>query len=209
MFVFLLAGCIETGLGQAPIPPVATPPPLPTDGLGNPPNWNDCFQGFVGEYTNHTAAHPDFEPPPPEPGVEVVEPDPADLDWWDDPSFQEFSANLDFGANWWPVDEGLEGDPAHFAVKWTSWIRAWSDTTMTFTLGSADDVWIYVGDDLVFSHYGVRRFEPETYSVSLDAGQYPFEVRYAHRSGESGMRFRVLNGDVSLCYARYEDVGAQ
>lgn len=204
MIVLLtLLGCIETGLGRVPVPPVATPPPPPTDGLGDPPDWNDCFQGFVGEYTNHTAEHPDFEPPV---GEELlVDEDPFVHDWWDEPDFQAFSPNLDFGANWWPVDEGLEGDPAHFAVRWTSWLRAWDDTTMEFTLGSADDVWILLGDEVIFSSVGIKTFEPETYSLPLDAGQYPFEVRYAHRADESGFRFRVVGGDVSLCYAQYDD----
>lgn len=200
MIWLTLLACNETAIGEIPVPPVASPPTPPTDGQGDPPNWNDCFQGFVGEYTNLPADHPDVEP-----GLLPLEADPAMLDWWDAPSFQSFSPNLDFGGNWWPVDEGLEGDPAYFAVKWTSWLRAWDDTTMTFTLGAADDVWIYVGDELVWSQTGIHEFEPETYSVPLEAGQYPFEVRFAHRSGESGFRFRVLEGDVSLCYAEFED----
>lgn len=204
--LFLLAGCIETGLGRIPVPPVATPPPPPTDGLGDPPDWNDCFQGFVGEYTNHTPDEPGFDPLLEDTGVAFSPAeDPHGLAWWDEPDFQAFSPNLDFGANWWPVDEGLEGDPAHFAVKFTSWLRAWDDTTMEFTLGAADDVWILLGDEVVFSSLGVQRFEPRTYSLQLDAGQYPFELRFAQRADESGLRFRVLSGDVSLCYAEYGD----
>jgi hypothetical protein len=203
LLLILTLGCNETGLGRVPIPTVAPPPELPTADFGDPPDWNDCFQGFLGDYANLPITHPDVEPLP---GVlPVDEIDPATLDWWDEPTFQEFSPNLDFGGNWWPVDEGLEGDPAYFTVRFRSWLRAWDDTTMRFTLGHADDVFIKIGDEVVFSRFGVHDFEPETHQLRLDAGQFPFELLYAHRSGESGLRFRVLEGDVSLCLAEQEE----
>lgn len=203
MLFLLTLACNETGIGQAPIPSVATPPTLPADDRGNPPDWNDCFEGFIGDYANLPITHPDVESSTRIVPAEGV--DPSLLDWWDEPVFQEFSPNLDFGGNWWPVDEGLEGDPAYFTARFTSWLRAWDDTTMRFTLGAADDVWIKVGDEVVFSRYGIHDFEPATYSIPLEAGQFPFELLYAHRSGQSGLRFRVLEGDVSLCYAEFEE----
>ncbi len=195
MILILTLGCIETGIGERPLPPVATPPPPPDDDRGGPPDWTDCEPGFLGAYTNHTPAHPDFEP-----DEDRTPADPLALDWWDDPSFQAFSANLDFGANWWPVDEGLEGDPAHFAVRWIAWIRARSDTTVRFVLGNADDAFLWIGEDLAVADAGIQPFEPTLYTFDVEAGQYPLEIRFAHRSGESGFRFRVLEGDVSLCY---------
>lgn len=197
--IALLAGCQDYSLSPPEKPPVATPPGDPDDELGNPPNWQDCFQGFLGEYSNLTIDHPDVEPV-----RETPQTDPFALDWWDEPSYQEFSAGLDFGANWWPVDEGLAGDPAYFSVRWMAWLRAWDDTAMEFTLGSADDAWIVINGDVVFADPGIKDFEPQTYRIDLEAGQYPIEIRYAHRSGDSGFRFRVLTGDVSLCYAEYD-----
>lgn len=199
MITLLLTGCIETTIGEIPIPPVATPPVIPNDDRGDPPDWNDCGQGFIGRYTNLSADHPFVEPLPDEGPLLRT-----DLDWWDQTTFQEFSATLDYGANWWPVDEGLAGDPAYFAVHWSAWLRAWDDTTLVYTLGSADDVWIEIGNEEVLADSGVKPFEPQTYRLNVDAGQYPLDVYYAHRSGDSGFRFRVLEGDVSICYAQYE-----
>lgn len=201
MTLLLLAGCIENTISTIPLPPVATPPPPPTDGRGDPPNWNDCGSGFVARYTNLTVDHPFVEPDPLEEPPEILF---EELDWWDDPSYEDFTPTLNLGANWWPLDEGLEGDPAYFAVHWTGWLRAWDDTTMTYTLGSSDDVWIFVGDELIHEAPGIKPYAPENFSVSLEAGQYPMDVYFAHRSGGSGFRFRILSGDVSQCYAAFD-----
>lgn len=196
-----LMGCQEYSLNDPPRVPPADPPGTTGSDAGEPPDWQNCFEGFLGEYSNLPITHPDVEP-----GARGdVLLDPEALDWWSEPSFQEFNSNLDFGTNFWPVDEGLQGDPSYFSVRWLAWLRAWDDTTMQFTLGSADDVWILLDDEIIFSAPGVKDFEPETYSVDLEAGQYPIEIRFAHRAGESGFRFRPISGDVSLCYAEYDD----
>ena len=196
----------EFNINQTPTPEVATPPGSP-DPNGEPPNWQDCFQGFLGEYSNLPITHPDVEPDPlvEEPVYEL-----AELDWWDNPSFQEFSPSLDFGSNWWPVDEGLEGDPAYYTVKWNAWLRAWDDVNMEFSVGAADDVWILLNDEVVYTDQGIKDFDPQTQSINIDAGQYPIEIRYAHRGGQSGFRFRVISdlgppNGVSLCYAEYNE----
>ena len=48
--------------------------------------------------------------------------------------------------------------------------------------------------------------DPQTLSVNLDGGQYPVEIRYAHRTGSSGFRFRplgVTEEQLQLCYPEY------
>lgn len=200
MFVLLsLLACQDYTLRDPPLVPVATPPGEPSDERGAPPNWQNCLEGYLGEYSNLTIDHPDVEPE----RIDLAL-DPDALDWWDTPRFQRFDAGLDFGANWWPVDDGLAGDPAYFSARWRAWIRAWSNTTVRFTYGSADDAWILVNDEIVFADPGVKDFVPETREFSLGSGQYPLEVRFAHRSGQSGFRFRVLSGDVSICYGQYD-----
>lgn len=48
---------------------------------------------------------------------------------------------------------------------------------------------------------GLREFEPEVVTFTVQAGQFPIDIRYAQRAGDtSGFRFRVLSGDVGLCY---------
>lgn len=196
LIAMLLACGSEQSLVEPPKVPPAEPPELPDQGYGDAPNWADCTSGWLGRYTNHSIDHPDMEPPIDAP----IPTDPDELDWWDDVDHQEFVAGLDFGTNWWPLDDGLEGDPAYFAVSWVAWMRATDDTSIEFIFGSSDDAWIHLDDAPLVELPGVHPFEQDVYTVGIDSGQFPVQVRYAHRSGGSGFRFRVLSGDVQICY---------
>lgn len=198
--LFLL-GCNEYSLIE-PDKTKPAPPPQPVeDGFGDPPNWQDCLTGYLGAYSNLSVDHVDVEPPL----DEVPVTDPLTLDWWSEPSFQRFDPGLDFGANWWPVDEGLEDDPAYYAVKWIGWLRAWDRTDLAITLGSGGDSWVILDGEVIAAQPGVHPFDPVVYAMQVESGQYPIEIRYAHRGGDAGFRFRVVNGDVSVCYPEFAE----
>jgi hypothetical protein len=194
------AGCGQDlqFVGRDKVPP-AEPPGEEEDTKGDPPDWQNCFQGWRGVYTN-LSVHDEFVAPRPDDPPAPTEPE--GFDYWDKPiAYEEFDPTLDFGQNWWPVDEELEGDPKYFAVHWDAWIRAWSDTNLSFTLGSQDDAWVYVNEEPIASRPGIQAYVREPYDVWLEAGQYPIEVWFVHRGSESsGFSFRVLSGDVSVCY---------
>ena len=196
IFVLTVLACQEYTIYEPPEVPPAEPPGLPEQGFGDPPNWNDCLEGWHGRYNNLTVDHPDVNPAPDAP----IPTDPDALDWWDDLTYDQFEPGLDFGTNWWPVDEGLKEDPSYFAAHWVAWLRAWDDTTLEFTLGSSDDSWVILNNDIIAELPGVHGFDQQTWAVDVDSGQYPITIRYAHRQAGSGFRFRVISGDVSLCY---------
>ncbi len=205
-----LHGCAsDASILFDPVPPAQ--PPGDTPERGEPPDWQNCFQGWRGQYANLTVDHPDVLPDlDKEPGNR----NPTELDWFDEQVFEEFDATLDFGRNFWPVDEGLEGDPAYFAVRWSAWLRAWSNTDVTVVMGSSDDSWLFVDGEPVVELPGIKPFERQTTTFSLRAGVAPIDVYYAHRaSEESGMAFRVVEGDVSICFADFsgdeEEEGSQ
>jgi len=197
----LFLGCQEYALREPdPVPPAQ--PPAPTDGgYGDPPNWQDCLTGYLGTYTNLPIEHADIEPPPDETATD----DPTTLDWWDEKAFQRFDPTLDFGSNWWPVDEGLAADPAYFSVNWIAWLRAWDRTDIEISLGSGGDSWVLLDGEVVAARPGVQPFDPEVVVIPIESGQYPLEVLYAHRGGESGFRLRVLSGDVTICYPEFTE----
>lgn len=201
MLLSLLVGCLEYQVVEPPKVPPAEPPGLPDQGYGGPPNWADCSGGWLGRYSNLAATHPDMEPGPESP----LPTDPSELDWWDDVAFTEFEAGLDFGTNWWPVDDGLASDPDYFAVSWVAWLRATDDTNLEFLFGANTDAWILLDDTPIAEIVGAQVFEQSVRNVSIDSGQYPIVIRYAHRGGNSGFRFRVLGGDVQICYPDFED----
>lgn len=203
--ILLFFACNEFTVQEKDPTPPADPPGIDPDAdLGQPPDWAACSGGWYGQYYNLPIDHPDVEPPE----DEVPSADVEALDWWS-PSrlaWRDYDGNLDFGAGWYPVDEGLEGDPDYFAARWTGWVRAWSSTDLEVTFGSADDGWILVDKQVVVANPGVHPFEPESYLIPLAAGQYPVDLRFAQRAGEeSGFRFRVLGGDVTLCYPDFSD----
>lgn len=198
--LLLLAACSEYGVKTPDPPPPATPPGIDPDAdFGKPPDWTDCYEGFYGQYYNLPADHPDVEPELDAPAVGA----PDTLDWWSPErlSFRQFDGSLDNGANWWPVDDGFAADPLYFSARWTAWIRAWSGTTVSITLGAVNDAWVLADKEVVVAPGAADSFAPETFRFDLPAGQYPFDVRFAQRYGaESAFRFRVLSGDVTVCY---------
>ena len=196
-------GCTpEFSVQSGPKVPPAEPPGDEVDDLGDPPTWQDCLTGWRGVYTNLTVDDPYVDPRPRDPEAPT---DPGELPWWDQADFEKFDPSLDFGSNWWPVDDGLAEDPKYFAAYWHAWLRAWSDTNLTLSIGSSDDIWVSLGDEIIASEPGIHDLVRQPYTVSLDAGVYPIEVRYAHRGSEtSGLSLRVLEGDVSVCYPEFE-----
>lgn len=198
-----LLGCgQDVNFGRNVAPPAE--PPGEEDERGNPPDWQSCQQGWRGVYYNLTVDHPDVLPPI---DGEPAGTDPTQLDWFvEREAFEDFDPTLDFGRNFWRVDEGLEGDPAYFAVHWSAWVRADDDTDVTLVVGSSDDAWVYIDGEPVVERPGIQPFERQTYTFELDAGVAPIDVYYAHRaSDESGFSFRLVSGDVLLCYGDYSE----
>lgn len=197
-----LFACTEYRIDDGERVPPADPPDDLVDEQGEPPDWNTCSGGFLGLYYNLPALDPAVGPEAP-----ATPTDPADVPaWWGDEvfTFSRFDPTLDFGNNWWPVDEGLEGDPAYFTGSWTAWLRVWDDTDVTMLLGAADDAWVIVDDEIVASVAGAPSLDPVLVSVSMDPGQYPVRVRYAHRKASAaGFRFRLLQGEASICYPEF------
>jgi len=198
-FVAFLAACGgDYHIEQPPPPPVADPPNDIIDAQGVPPgDWNDCGSGHYGLYFNMPSNDPDLEPDSDEPPVV-----PTQVDWFksDYLAFSRYDPSIDWGANWWPVDGGLDGDPQYFAVQWTSWLRVWSGGTIEFVVGAEDDVWIDINGERV---YAAERqpYDPQVFDVDMNAGQYPVLIRYAQASGNSdGFRFRLAAGDAKICW---------
>lgn len=188
-------------------PPVAEPPGEDPTDLGDAPDWQNCLEGWRTQYSNLEAEHPWVTPRARDGEVPTTVDGLAEL--WEDPEFETFEAVLDFPEGWWPVDDGLEGDPAYFAVHAHAWIRAWSGTTLSFLLGSSDDSFVSVNGEAIAEKPGIHPLVRDRYDIGLEAGQYPIELWFAHRgSPQAALSFRVIEGDVSICYPEFtEDPG--
>ena len=202
--IFLLA-CSEYVVNQeVKRDPVQQPPITEEDYEGQPPNWGACAPGFSAVYFNHDPTHIDFDIEEEEEPQE----DPTQLDWWDSEyrSFERYDASLDFGEFWYPVNDGFQGDPNYFAVRWNAWLRIYDhNQTVSFVLGSTDDFWLQTPDEILFHRAGIHDYDLEVIDVPIARGQYPITILYAHRSGNSGLSFRLVSDNAQLCFPDWEE----
>jgi len=201
----MAAACSEFTVTEQDDPPLAEPPgEVEDDDFGTAPDWNDCPHGFVGSYYNLPNDHPDLEP---DPDADVLIDDPDLLDWWDDGwlAFQRFDASLDQGSGWWPVDEGLADDPAYFSARWTAWMRVNEALPIELVLGASTDAFVFVNGEVVASRVAAESAEVRIETIDLPTGQFPLEVRFAHRGGDSGLRMRFASEHVAVCYPEFGD----
>jgi hypothetical protein len=188
---------------EDPVQPVQQPPPDEDGDQGGAPDWNNCPTGYLATYYNLPADHPDVEPD----FFEEPDYDPSLQDWWDPGymAFEEFEASLEKGTNWWPVDEGYADDPRYFSARFHAWIRVNDDAPVELSLGASTDAWVLVDGDVVATHHTEDAFEVGILPLELGAGQYPLEVRFAHRFGDSALRLRFVSENAVVCFAEYDD----
>lgn len=203
--ILLLLGCTDYVVhGAKPLPP-AEPPGYLLDAHGEPPSdWKTCNSGWYGRYANlpdAIASEPDDDTATP-PSIDL-----SDDSWWDDDwrSFERYDPTLDFGANWWPVDDGIGDDPQFFGVRWTSWLRVDGDSTLQIVLGAMTDAWFLVDDDEIVVD-DADEFLPQVYDLGLRGGVHKVDLRYVQRNGTtSGFRFRLVATDrAKLCYPEFD-----
>lgn len=198
MLFWCILSCSEYTVGENKRPTEVTPPPVIYNPEGNAPDWDDCSSGFEGQYYNLPLIHEDVEPE----GEVYPQENIERLDWWDEEylAFRRYDSALDFGPQWYPVDEGFDGDPSYFTAQWTAWLRVPESTTIDFLIGASDDFWMFIEGVPVIVHAGISDYAPRVVSLELGNGQFPFTIFYAHRSGESALEFRLLGENAKICY---------
>ncbi len=156
-------------------------------------DFDRCEDGYYALYYNLPADHPDME-------QEITGLRPGDLpgnhDWWDAEwfSYTQVDPGLDYGNDWWPLDEGLAGDPHYFAVHWIAFLDMSVDGTVSFELGSDDDSWAFIDHVLIADLGGIHAVEETTFELELTQGVHRLDLYMAERhTSQSGFWFRWLS----------------
>ncbi|HET56904.1 MAG TPA: fibro-slime domain-containing protein [Deltaproteobacteria bacterium] len=171
--------------------------------------------GLMGYYYNLDTSHPDVETDITGLKTGMVEssltgPTPTltaygatlvnQFDWWDN-SYSAFSRvdsdedlKNNFASSWFPVNEGLPGDPLHFAVHWTGQFYVAADQNYNYTMGSDDDSWLFIDDQLVLDLGGIHAVTYTNYSLFLTEGWHDIDIFFAERhTSQSGFQLNFFS----------------
>jgi len=109
-------------------------------------------------------------------------------DWWN-PAYQVFQrvdsdSDLqgNFSSSWFPVDTGLPNDPYDFAVHWSGQFYVDENKNYTYSMGSDDDSWLFIDNQLVLDLGGVHAMTWTNYNVNLTTGYHDIDIFFAERN---------------------------
>lgn len=136
--------------------------------------------GWSGYYYNQSEDHPEMQLPVSYTWSKVG----RENDWYDAKYFVEekIDKNLLFrGSSFFPLNQGLKGDPSHFSVNWRAIMEVPQDGNYSYSIGSDDDSWLFI-DDVLENNFGSISPHPEiSKTVYLTAGYHKIEIFYADR----------------------------
>ena len=116
--------------------------------------------------------------------------------WYDDKylSFSRVDSNINFGKNFFPVDEGLSGDPFYFSVHWMAIFNVKTSGEYEYKMSSDDDSWMFVNKELKIDLGGRHRAKEKLETLYLSAGQNYVDIYFAERNPkESCFSFTIDN----------------
>ena len=157
------------------------------------------LNGLYGYYYNLPETLPGMN------GTALATSTPSSTDWYTS-QFLSFASNtaitsFDQTSDFFPVDDGLPGDPFYTAIHWTGWVTFPASGTYPITLGSDDDSWLYINGQLADSVPGIHPLTYATSSYTVTAGEtVPVDLYFAEREPvQSALVFQMPGVTFSPC----------
>lgn len=146
--------------------------------------------GFFGMYYNLPDGHPDVNLRAGKNTKESKKP--GSVDWYDEKYFSmnRIDPQLNF-PSFFPLNEGLRGDPNLFAVAWRAMVFVPENGNYEYSVTSDDDSWVYIDEKLVTDLGGLHEAKTLKNSLTLTKGYHKVEIYYADRGkGKAVMIFK-------------------
>jgi fibro-slime domain-containing protein len=121
-------------------------------------------------------------------------------DWWSNTyhSFDRVDSDADlqgnFTTSWFPLNEGVPGDPYYFAVHWQGQFYVDADQIYNYSMGSDDDSWLFIDKQLVLDLGGIHGITYANYNVNLTQGYHDIDIFFAERhTSQSGFQLNFFS----------------
>jgi len=121
-------------------------------------------------------------------------------DWWNPMyyAFQRIDSDSDlqtnFQSSWFPVNTGLSNDPYDFAVHWSGQFYVDENKNYTYSMGSDDDSWLFIDNQLVLDLGGVHGMTWSNYDLFLTQGYHDIDIFFAERhTVQSGFQLNFFS----------------
>ena len=148
------------------------------------------YSGYFGKYFNIPISHPTIK-------QNIKE---RDEDWYSDEylSFSQIDSSLNFGNGFFPLNEGMEGDPYYFAVYWRAKIEMPSEGKFEYKIASDDGSWVYIDGKLITSLGGIHPARSASYSTTLSKGSHVIEIYFVEQAPRHSHFSFVPNRDYEI-----------
>jgi len=100
--------------------------------------------------------------------------------WYDEKylSLTRVDETIDFPSKFFPLDEGLPGDPYYFAVHWQAVISVPADGYYKYQIRSDDLAWVFVDNKLISDKNGAHYKDKDLLTAELTAGLHLLDIYY-------------------------------
>ncbi len=152
--------------------------------------------GWLVRYYDYSVTHPDMYLTVTDPKLMQPFGKPADHDWYNDKYLVKTAIenNLNFGNDWYPLDEYNKEGSAHnfyFGAIFTSQVTAPTSGEYLANLASDDDSWLVVNDQVAINNSGMHGLQGPQAAIKLNKGVNKVEVYYAERGAvKAGLQFQ-------------------